>query len=431
MLREGSYKSAENLQVNEALMPLYTKISNKGLKGYRMYYEPMECRWHYEHTNFDLIRQNNYIKGNVTHHANYNKLDNKPTNLKYITKQRHRYIHNRNQSLEERLKRSESIKNWHKLNKDSVLYKQRTKKTIDSLKKYNLENKTKILAVRQNIDYNNFSEEAKLRMNHKGYIKYTNGYKSILLPPDLDPPANYYRPISNTRINRGKQILRLKQSKLIHAFQKNIKYKHKKLCNLNKRLYQIGKKLDKLTYNDFNKFVYKNHKILKIEKLDKYEKVYDIEVEDNHNFALDAGVFVHNSVKILEDGTKVKSVGKDISDSLGGAIYNAILSVDVNELDYLENITIAETGIATLNSYETVADRLFGFNRDARGNLIQIDNKTDENEDELISNAINQEIKNNQKVLDQIKQSNKNTKLSDQQLLDMYNTMTGNGFVIF
>ena len=105
-------------------------------------------------------------------------------------------------------------------------------------------------------------------------------------------------------------------------------------------------------------------------------------VEDNHNFALDAGIFVHNSVKILEDGTKVKSVGKDISDSLGGAIYNAILSVDVNELDYLENITIAETGIATLNSYENVADRLFGFNRDARGNLIQMDNKTTENEDE-------------------------------------------------
>ena len=62
---------------------------------------------------------------------------------------------------------------------------------------------------------------------------------------------------------------------------------------------------------------------------------------------------------------------------------------------------------------------------------LQIDDKTNESEDELISNAINQEIKNNQKVLDQIKQSNKNTKLSDQQLLDMYNTMTGNGFVIF
>ena len=45
----------------------------------------------------------------------------------------------------------------------------------------------------------------------------------------------------------------------------------------------------------------------------KYDKfifpVYDLEIEDNHNFALTAGVFVHNS--------------KDLSDSFAGAIYNA------------------------------------------------------------------------------------------------------------
>ena len=39
------------------------------------------------------------------------------------------------------------------------------------------------------------------------------------------------------------------------------------------------------------------------------------------------------TTKILDDGTKIKSVGKDISDSLGGAVYNATLSVDLNELD--------------------------------------------------------------------------------------------------
>ena len=39
--------------------------------------------------------------------------------------------------------------------------------------------------------------------------------------------------------------------------------------------------------------------------------VYDLEIEDNHNFALAAGVFVHNS--------------KDMSDSLAGALYNATL----------------------------------------------------------------------------------------------------------
>lgn len=39
--------------------------------------------------------------------------------------------------------------------------------------------------------------------------------------------------------------------------------------------------------------------------------VYDLEIKDNHNFALDAGVFVHNS--------------KDISDSLAGAVWDLSL----------------------------------------------------------------------------------------------------------
>ena len=51
----------------------------------------------------------------------------------------------------------------------------------------------------------------------------------------------------------------------------------------------------------FRKKEYKNHKVAKIEKLNEYKKVYDLEVGDNHNFALDSGVFVHNSVHIEKD----------------------------------------------------------------------------------------------------------------------------------
>lgn len=40
-----------------------------------------------------------------------------------------------------------------------------------------------------------------------------------------------------------------------------------------------------------------NHKIAKIEKIDELMDVYDLEVEDTHNFALSSGVFVHNSAK--------------------------------------------------------------------------------------------------------------------------------------
>lgn len=50
----------------------------------------------------------------------------------------------------------------------------------------------------------------------------------------------------------------------------------------------------------------KNHKVKSIEPLNEYQKVYDIQVQDNHNFALGAGVFVHNSIKILEDRHKGK-----------------------------------------------------------------------------------------------------------------------------
>lgn len=51
-------------------------------------------------------------------------------------------------------------------------------------------------------------------------------------------------------------------------------------------------------------------KVSSIEEVYLSCKVYDLEIEDNHNFALDAGVFVHNS--------------KDVADSFAGAVWSAI-----------------------------------------------------------------------------------------------------------
>jgi hypothetical protein len=55
---------------------------------------------------------------------------------------------------------------------------------------------------------------------------------------------------------------------------------------------------------------YRNHKIVSIEYVHKPCRVYDLTIEDNPNFALDIGVFVHNS--------------KDASDSFAGAVWNAV-----------------------------------------------------------------------------------------------------------
>ena len=51
-------------------------------------------------------------------------------------------------------------------------------------------------------------------------------------------------------------------------------------------------------------------RVKSVERVEKSCLVYDLEIDDNHNFALSAGVFVHNS--------------KDLSDSLAGAVFQCL-----------------------------------------------------------------------------------------------------------
>ena len=529
MLRNGQYLSADKLQIGQSLMPLYTKISAKGLKGYRMYFEPMEGKWHYEHTQFDRVRKYNYIKGNITHHANYNKLDNRPCNLKYISKSQHTKVHNRVQSDEERHKRSESVKLWHQQNKNTEQYKLRTKRTIQSLKKYNQKHKEEIIQKHKNIV---LSDETKEKMSRKNERLYTNGIIRKYFKISQPIPEGFIRCESQSKLHSKRYNLTRLEQKLVLNINKKIKQERKRLDTLNNKLYkQLNKftkpnriknrkmpkrpyKLKRKTqinnlksaikkvaycklnnnkpYNTLTKTelykagtifrnighpelktvgtkqmskcrwytngiqeIYtknfqnipvgfypgrcktvKNHKIISIEKINIYKKVYDLEIEDNHNFALDTGIFVHNSTRILEDGTKIKSVGKDISDSLGGAIYNATLSVDLNELDYMENVTISNKSemITTLSplNYNKV-DEMFGFYQNVDGSISISDNDNNIKEDidinNEIDNEINKNIKENNEIVKKIKQES-NTNLSDNQILDIYKDFTDDGFII-
>lgn len=71
-----------------------------------------------------------------------------------------------------------------------------------------------------------------------------------------------------------------------------------------------------------------NHKVVSVRKLDYTADVYDMEIEDNHNFALSAGIFVHNS--------------KDSADAICGALWNASQHAEEYAFEYgddIENIT--------------------------------------------------------------------------------------------
>lgn len=67
----------------------------------------------------------------------------------------------------------------------------------------------------------------------------------------------------------------------------------------------------------------KNHKIIDIKYITCDEDVYDITVEDNHNFALNCGIFVHNS--------------KDQCDAVCGSLYSASKHAEEYAYDYGES----------------------------------------------------------------------------------------------
>jgi C1A family cysteine protease len=69
--RDGEYIEAQNLKINDSLMPLYKK---NGIGDYEMIYNPYSDEWFYTHR----VMCNNFIntqEKKVVHHKNFNKKD--------------------------------------------------------------------------------------------------------------------------------------------------------------------------------------------------------------------------------------------------------------------------------------------------------------------------------------------------------------------
>jgi hypothetical protein len=101
LLRSGKRIKASDLKAGDSLMPFYTRISKDMDKviGYEKVYNPMSD--HYKYTHYvvahNIHRNLEYEKsvGEIfdTHHVNFNKLDNSPSNLQRLTRSEHFKIH--------------------------------------------------------------------------------------------------------------------------------------------------------------------------------------------------------------------------------------------------------------------------------------------------------------------------------------------------
>ena len=358
MCRDGSYVMAKDLCVNQPLMPLYTKMCEKGLVGYRMYYEPFEEVWHFEHRRFCTnIRSN---KG-VVHHRNYIKSDNRPCNLIKISNRLHRRIHN-NTTLDYNHV-SKSVRSWHKNMRGTPIYEQRSEKcrqatyrylrskdpnytphgellqkhieeiedmfgvvwedlTLSEKNSYGVKySRIKNPEIQKTIsdkisEYHKQGKYKKAQEAISNRVWYTNGVDSIYIKKDATVPDGF---VPGRTINPEVFTKRKKLSDMDEETQKRIRFnkgnaaRGKKWINngeIETYVFPQEPLPDGFTYGRLKK-EYKNHKVVSIKYIHKPCRVYDLEIQDNHNFALAAGVFVHNS--------------KDLSDSLAGALYNATL----------------------------------------------------------------------------------------------------------
>lgn len=368
MLRDGSYAEIQNLEPGTSLMPLYTKLATEGLEGYRMYYEPMTDSWHFEHRQF--CRNATLRRGTVVHHCNFNKLNNCPPNLAEMTKKDHTVLHNN--KTRDYSKSSKTIKQWHIDNRDTEGYELRSehiRQAVDEhRRRTNPEHQQQIELRRAeklhriaeierifNVNWSSLSNQEKnsygSRYSHmldpegtkQRYTEalkkrsaeseqfrkqavaatiskrrwYTNGDINLYLDIDAEIPEGFRRGRTFTKAQQEAR------ANMIYKVSEEVRRKHSEdTCN---RMWVTDGQVDKYIPKDSEmpQGFYRgrskhgrNHKIVSIEQIHQPCKVYDLEIEDNHNFALDAGVFVHNS--------------KDCSDALCGWTWTLTKEAPVN-----------------------------------------------------------------------------------------------------
>lgn len=360
MMRDGTYKEAKDLTSMDSLMPLYRKFLTKeqtSLYEYRLYYEPIEDKWHYEHRSFCNEEYDNSHE--IVHHKNCNKTDNSPTNLIYCSKANHQRIHAElstgSHSLEAEAKRSASIKKWHENNKDTDIYLNRSKKLHDANLKQHDRTENDYLARQQALQaqhrhgillkYQAEKHKQEVEDYHKAIETMFNVCWQDLSNNEKESYAVKYQRATHPETQelisaklsdnhkKGKYINAKKALAETNAESKKLK----ELCPIidKEKFFDIfGFEYDSIASNNrapwatkYRRIVCKdilNHKVIAIRALSDTEDVYDITVEDNHNFALTAGVFVHNS--------------KDAIDAIVGSMWNASMHADEYAYEYGEDI---------------------------------------------------------------------------------------------
>jgi DNA gyrase subunit B len=359
-LSSGEYKMAVDLTSEDSIAPLYRKFSKIGedrakIEGYEMVYDHPKKKWLYTHVLADEynIGNNRYAKriNFNRHHKDFNKRNNNPNNIIRMSRDEHWWLHI---DQAEKTILTDEVKEKCRKIRQTPEYKEKVRKTMLGMR-----NKLSKRAKRQweDEEYKEFMVQAFLKFYNENeeYRKENNKI--------LNESQKRYWSVDDNRKKQSRQVTEFFKShpenkqmlskkakdqwnnyelkkwrsektkeqwteefrkKRMEAYNKTY-FKH--TINFMKKIHERDGTLEK--YDDERRKIknknllrmdtfserffnsdstsmleavkFHNHKIVRIENIDETMDVYDLEVEETHNFALSSGIFVHNSGRQARD----------------------------------------------------------------------------------------------------------------------------------
>jgi len=356
-LADDTYVPAATLTPKNSLAPLYRKSSQKrercNLDGYEMVYDPSARKWMYTHVLADMYNLENKIynaaEGKHRHHIDFNKLNNNPTNIQRLPYEQHMDYHYKHlehtlhrpdvkiKSVEVKRTKAFRVKAREKTLEKREFFSKKAKKQWESpdykkymlvkyMEFYNRDEKFKIRILKVIYDAQKkhwaipsnrikqslrtkkyFAENPDHRKRHSDISKqqWNNvALRSWRREKTKEQWTSEFRARRKEAYNQTYFKHSMNLLKNVFDSKQDISYyeeERKKLAAKNKNLLKLNTLLKRFFNNDKNRLVEAiqnyNHKIKRIEWLIDRADVYDVEVPYTHNFALAAGVFVHNSAK--------------------------------------------------------------------------------------------------------------------------------------
>ncbi|MFC5134838.1 MULTISPECIES: DNA topoisomerase (ATP-hydrolyzing) subunit B [Haloferacaceae] len=358
MLRDGSYCEAQDLEDGQSLMPLYRKESdtaedNITIDGYEMVKQPVRGDfWEFTHLLADRynLERGQYAEddGEHKHHVDFDKRNNRPDNIQRLPKDEHLELHREHaertlhteevyeklrelkqseefrEKMSDRMQQEETVEilreqakeqwedeeyrefmreAWQEYYDNNPEYRERVRERLtEEARKYWADESHRKKQSERVTEYYEENPEAienrREEANEQWEDEDLREWRSEKTEEQWDDEFREQRMEAYNQTYFENTI----------PFMKDVLEEEGDLSNYGERRREENDPNVLTKATTIEKFFEgeselleavqaHNHSIVSVEPLEETEDVYDLEVPETHNFALESGVFVHNSAK--------------------------------------------------------------------------------------------------------------------------------------